>query len=330
MTTKKNLNLSLISERNYLNSISKKLQVGLNLLLMKKRFLYIFSIALVSVGFCVFHREKVNLYTMPKEYKAIKAVVDKLAASNYLGERPITFQINSGSYLNWMAEDIKLCTDDDCRAFEDIDPFREYQGEYSEYINQFLRSSYIYGGLNAFAYPSRLVSISRSAMRLLETDRKTLSFILAHEIGHIIEHHSFKTSEEKSIKTKNIQAEINAENDEDLKAKKEKEKENIEFAIDRKYEYIADRIASILLTKSNFGDNAAIEALQASSFITGDGEITQKDSTHPSWKDRIESLKKIDNKIDNQSYYQMNPIKWDWEYSRKYNYLQFNPKMKNY
>ena len=292
---------------------------------MKKRFLYIFSIALVSVGFCVFHREKVNLYTMPKEYKAIKAVVDKLAASNYLGERPITFQINSGSYLNWMAADINLCRAENCRAFEDLDPFQEYQGEYSEYINQFLKSTYLYGGIGAWAYPYQIVSISKSTIRLLESDRETLSFIMAHEIGHIIDQHAFKVSEEKSIKTNSIKAEIEAENDEDIKARKEKEKEYIEFAIDRKYEYIADKIASILLTNSNFGDNAAIEALKTTSFITGDGEITQKDSTHPSWKDRIESLKNTDNTIDNKYYInQINPNKRNWKYSRKYNYLQLN------
>ncbi len=296
---------------------------------MKKRFLYIFSIALVSVGLTYFNREKINLYTMPKEYKVIKEVVDKLAANNDLGKRPIAFQINSGKYLNWMAEEIKLCTDDNCRAFEDLDPFREYQGEYSEYINQFLRNTYLYGGIGALAYPSRVVSISRSTMRLLETDRETLSFILAHEIGHILDNHSFKTSEEKSINTKDIQAEIEAENDEDVKAKKEKEKENIEFAIDREYEYIADKIASMILTNSNFGDNAAIEALEASSFITGDGEITQEESTHPSWKDRIESLKNSDNSIDNQyDINQINPKKWNWKYSKKYNYLQLNPKIK--
>ena len=296
---------------------------------MKKRFLYIFSIALVSVGLTYFNREKINLYTMPKEYKVIKKVVDKLAVNNDLGKRPIAFQINSGKYLNWMAEEIKLCTDDNCRAFEDLDPFREYQGEYSEYINQFLRNTYLYGGIGALAYPSRVVSISRSTMRLLETDSETLSFILAHEIGHILDNHSFETSEEKSIKTKNIQIEIEAENDKEVKAKKEKEKENIEFAIDREYEYIADKIASMLLTNSNFGDNAAIEALEASSFITGDGEITQKDSTHPSWKDRIESLKNSDNSIDNQYYInQINQKKWNWKYSRKYNYLQLNPKIK--
>ena len=296
---------------------------------MRINYKYIISITIFSLVFCLFNRQKIDLYTMPKEYKVIKEVVDKLAANNDLGKRPIAFQINSGKYLNWMAEEIKLCTDDNCRAFEDLDPFREYQGEYSEYINQFLRNTYLYGGIGALAYPSRVVSISRSTMRLLETDRETLPFILAHEIGHILDHHAFKTSEEKSIETKSIQAEIEAENDEDIKEKKEKEKEYIEFAIDRKYEYIADKIASILLTNSNFGDNAAIEALKTTSFITGDGEITQKDSTHPSWKDRIESLKNTDNTIDNQYYInQINPNKRNWKYSRKYNYLQLNPKIK--
>ena len=74
---------------------------------------------------------------------------------------------------------------------------------------------------------------------------------------------------------------------------------------------------------------SAIEALKTTSFITGDGEITQKDSTHPSWKDRIESLKNTDNTIDNQYYInQINPNKRNWKYSRKYNYLQLNPKIK--
>ena len=296
---------------------------------MKINYKYIISITIFSLVFCLFNRQKIDLYTMPKEYKEIREVVDQLAVNNHLGERPITFQITSGSYLNWMAADINLCRVENCRAFEDLDPFLEYKGEYSEYINQFLKSTYLYGGIVAWAYPYHIVSISRSTIRLLESDRETLSFIMAHEIGHIIDQHAFKISEEKSIKTKSIKAEIEAENDEDIKARKEKEKEYIEFAIDRKYEYIADKIASILLTNSNFGDNAAIEALKTTSFITGDGEITQKDSTHPSWKDRIESLKNTDNTIDNQYYInQINPNKRNWKYSRKYNYLQLNPKIK--
>ena len=45
-----------------------------------------------------------STYLMPKEYKTIKKIVDKIASKNDLGNRDIPFSIASGVYIQYRAE----------------------------------------------------------------------------------------------------------------------------------------------------------------------------------------------------------------------------------
>ena len=42
---------------------------------------------------------------MPKEYKTIKKLVDKIASKNYLGDKEIPFLIGSGRYIEIRAKE---------------------------------------------------------------------------------------------------------------------------------------------------------------------------------------------------------------------------------
>ena len=55
-----------------------------------------------------------STYFMPKEYKSIKKIVDKIASKNDLGNRDIKFAIGSGAYMEYRAEELGLCEKDGC------------------------------------------------------------------------------------------------------------------------------------------------------------------------------------------------------------------------
>ena len=76
---------------------------------------------------------------MPEEYKTIKRVFKKLAAKNDLGDRPFTFTVNVGSQADWLAEELKLCKEDDCSFYSDLNPFKPYRGNASEEVNEIIR-----------------------------------------------------------------------------------------------------------------------------------------------------------------------------------------------
>ena len=59
---------------------------------------------------------------MPKEYKSIKKLVNKIASKNYLGDREIPFYIGSGSFMEVRAKELGLCKEDDCWYFNNLSP----------------------------------------------------------------------------------------------------------------------------------------------------------------------------------------------------------------
>ena len=51
---------------------------------------------------------------MPREYKEIKKLVDKLAYKNDLGNKNFSFSIINGDYMSWNMKDLDLCEGDKC------------------------------------------------------------------------------------------------------------------------------------------------------------------------------------------------------------------------
>ena len=247
---------------------------------------------------------------MPVEYQRIKEVVNRLIAYNDFGNDQILFSVVSGKYASYLAEELGLCKDDEygCVYFSQLNPFIEYDDS----INEILRQAYIFGDINGYAHSNGTVELPRHVFRLVGSDNNKLACIIAHEITHVIDHHTFKQSKELSEIS-----EVNTD---------EEEKKLMDAKLSRKYEKIADENALILTTRAGYPAQSCIDFMTFLYESSGDGEKTQEDSTHPDLNDRINALKKI-------NLTELLPSKKEvqvlsetaWSYSRKENYLILKP-----
>ena len=103
---------------------------------------------------------------MPKEYKIIKRIVDKLARKNDLGSYPYTFSITAGSRGTWIAKSLGLPTkNESCLHLKHVNPFIKYKGKLSDEINEAIRQAYLLDTVEACAYPNGYIQISRSSFK---------------------------------------------------------------------------------------------------------------------------------------------------------------------
>ena len=97
---------------------------------IKNKFLCkLFGIIVLSFSFLYlanFLREN-STYFMPKEYKTLKKIVDKIASKNDLGNRDIRFSIGSGTYMQYRAEELGLCEKDGCYYYRNLNPYKNYK-----------------------------------------------------------------------------------------------------------------------------------------------------------------------------------------------------------
>ena len=84
-----------------------------------------------------------STYFMPKEYKVIKKIVNKIASKNDLGNRNIPFSIGSGIYMQYRAEELGLCEKDGCWYYRNLDPYKNYEKVNGVNINALLKQSYL-------------------------------------------------------------------------------------------------------------------------------------------------------------------------------------------
>jgi hypothetical protein len=66
-----------------------------------------------------------SILFMPKEYKTIKKLVDKIASKNNLSEYSIPFTIGAGRYMRYEANSLGLCENEDCFYFSNLNPYKK-------------------------------------------------------------------------------------------------------------------------------------------------------------------------------------------------------------
>ena len=309
-------------------------------------------IAIISIFFALFYsfdylRNKSILF-MPKEYKTIKKIVNQIASKNNLGDEEITFSINNGSFMSWRAKSLNLCNDDLCWYFSNLNPYRKYKNFNGTNLNELANQSYLYGGLEAYAW-KRIVWLSRSTFRSYGKNEDILACTIGHEIAHIIydDHipHSIKLSEklrsleavESNIlnkKNKQLKNKQGKNKEEENKKEEIKEEENkklnlLKMELSRETEMEADKNASKMIINAGYANNTCERNL---TFMTKFEKLeteTDRESTHPGYIERYESLRKFNEKYENitnlESY---KPYQWKWEYRRKINSLIFIPQNK--
>ena len=103
---------------------------------------------------------------MTSEYRTIKRIVNKLAENNDLGDRLIRFTITAGIYTQWRASDLKLCEEESCNYYSELNPFISHKGKSGNDINEAIRQSYLFNGTEAYVSPTGTTGLARSTFPL--------------------------------------------------------------------------------------------------------------------------------------------------------------------
>ena len=298
---------------------------------MKGKKIYLPSLYLIISIFSIFlinHLRSNSVYFMPKEYKTIKKIVDKLASKNDLGNRDIPFSIGSGRYMAWRAEELGLCKEDACWYYRNLNPYKKHKNFDGINLNELLNQSYLFSGIEAYAW-NDIAWLSKSTFLAYGNREDYLACVIAHEISHII----FNDYIYRSIKLSNKIEEIEFQNKDkvvkNIKQEKDKNEELIEILkmeLNRDSEVNADINSAKIIINAGFNRNTCSEGIK---FLAEKNELdghTDKKSTHPGHIERHKLLDEFIKKYDNSSIEKnFKPYKWKWTYNRKLNTLTFKP-----
>ena len=261
-----------------------------------------------------------SLLLMPREYKLVKQIFNRISSNNYLGDRPVTVIIRAGDDMHYLSQDLGLCKDKDnyCSYFVNLNPFRKFKGHRENDVNNAIKQSYLKGHISAGASSVGNIVLDRSTFKVLEGNDSFLASAIAHEMFHILQFAPFKASLETLEDTKDNQ-----------KITK-KDIGNIFLKKVQLQEAEADLGGALMLFYVDFPKETYLKAMQF--FYKQSGIIHDKSqyNKHPDYITRIslieafmkdESFKK--EILDNPSY----PLKW--VYNRRENWLKFNPNLKS-
>ena len=104
-------------------------------------------IAAVSTASAVNAAEIKQSVIMPPEYSKIKELVGIIQKYNNLKNYPLAFSIVNGDYGGLMAEELRLCKEDECSYYENLNPFGFNRHQEREIVRQ----SYLYSDINGTA-----------------------------------------------------------------------------------------------------------------------------------------------------------------------------------
>ena len=276
-----------------------------------------------------------STFFMPKEYKTIKKIVDKLASKNNLGNRDIRFSIGSGIYMQYRAEELGLCEKDGCWYYRNLDPYKNHKKVNGVNINELLKQSYLYNGLEAYAW-NDIVWLSKSSFLTYDGKIDYLGCTIGHELSHIVFNDHIKQSVKLSEKLKKLNDKDKAEiliklekidkYGEKIGDGKDEIKEILEKELSRESEMIADNNAAKMLINSGFAKETCLDELTfISEKMLWDADTDIK-STHPGYLERFKSLENFISQYDKSNELKnFKPYKWKWKYDRKLNILIFSP-----
>ena len=249
---------------------------------------------------------------MPKEYKTIKKIVNRISKKNDIGDYPFTFSITAGSRGTWIAKSLGLPTkNESCLHLKHVNPFIKYKGKLSHEINEAIRQAYLLDTVEACAYPNGYIQISRSSFKSNEDFEDYLAFVIGHEISHVLNEDSFNKSLKVSKEGKKL---------------KTKKKIAYGFEISRECEKEADICSAKMLINAGYSTSIPIKAHDFIAKKYGYGYETEKNCTHPGYEERRNNLidfifKNYPDSSENKGY-----TKGSWKYDRKENTLTYKIK----
>jgi len=208
----------------------------------------------------------------PAEVRTLEGVLRRLAQGNDLGQQPLAFMVGSGVYTAQLAAQRGLCKPDQCDMFAQLNPYQRYGNGWDELIRQ----GYALGDIQGWSASSGTVVIPRAAFRAYGPRVGYLACTVAHEIAHIRHHHIFQQSY-------HLHHNLHGQN--------EKAKKLGEMKRSRELELEADRDAATMLARAGYPARICQHELEFMARSVGDASITESESTHPGYEERLAALR---------------------------------------
>ncbi|MFM7314403.1 MAG: M48 family metalloprotease [Cyanobium sp.] len=208
----------------------------------------------------------------PSEIRTLEQVLRRLSQGNDLGSQPIAFTVVSGTYTAQLAQQRGLCKDDNCDVFAQLNPYQHYGNGWDELIRQ----GYAFGDIQAWSVSSGTVMIARPSFRAYGPHQDYLACTVAHEIAHYRRFHIFR----QSFHDNHLRRDL---------SDKARTLQSLKFT--RQQELEADRDAADMLLRAGFKGRPCQEELAFMHRSVGDGSITEAESTHPGYEERIAAMR---------------------------------------
>ena len=208
----------------------------------------------------------------PAEVRTLEAVLRRLSQGNDLGREPIAFMVVTGTYTSALAEQRGLCKPDQCDMFAQLNPYRHYGNGWDELIRQ----GYALGDIQGWSASSGTVMIPRATFRAYGSHSGYLACTVAHEIAHIRRHHIFEQNYHVNHK---------------LRGQGEQARKLGEMKRSRELELEADRDAATMLARAGYRGRVCQQDLEFMARSIGDGSITEAESTHPGYEERLAAMR---------------------------------------
>ena len=273
----------------------------------------IFFILIIFLFFVLFrYFQKNSIFFMPREYKLIKDMVNKIALRNDLGEQDIGFTITAGGHAEYLGKELGICKEENCYFLRNLNPFNK---KYNNQIKQVLNQSYIFNGLEAYAWRNGVVEIAHSNFFFFGLKKEYFSCLIAHELAHILENHRHKRQIEFQKKLNSLESRSSLS---------ESDLENLQSQVDRNLEIKADQFGAMMVFNSGYDKYTCLKALRSFGVREAFEVETLKDSTHPGFIEREKALRKyLDTLKKDKNINSISSKKWRWIYDREKNILTF-------
>ena len=259
-----------------------------------------------------------STYFMPKEYKTIKKIVNKIASKNYLGDRDIPFTIGKGRYMEWTAEELGLCKKDSCYYYRNLNPYKIYSGVNGINLKELSNQSFLFSGIEAYAW-NDVIWLSQSTFRTYGKNTNYLACTIGHELSHIISNDHIDQAIKFSNKIKNLNTK---ENDEKL----DEIKSLLEMELSRESETKADLNSTKFIINAGYPKDSCLKEIKFIAERNKWDADTDKENTHPGYLERYNSIKNfIENYNIQKEDINLNKYSWKWKYDRNKNILIFKP-----
>ena len=262
-------------------------------------------IAAVSTASAANASEAKQTAAMQYEYSKIKELVERIEKFNYLGNYPLTFTIVNGDYGGWIAEELRLCKEDECSYYANLNPF----GFSNRKEREIIRQSYLYSDIQGSAYTNGTIAIPHSTFRILEGRDNFLACLLAHEISHVINHDYYEET------LASVKGDFYSDSEED-KLKR--------AHLDRQSELHADKDSIFMVANSGFQKDSCKRFLHFMSKSTGYVTTQDPENTHPSDEQRFAHAEKVTEEYKASARPTNNEAR-GWRYNKLDNYLLLIP-----